>query len=168
MHPPAIRAATLEDIAAIRRIAERSWAVAYRDILTPQQMAYDLAREYSPDALKAQMEAGGQTFLMLCTPEEAVGFAAFSAYPEQPKATYLNKLYLLPEYQGKGYGALLMTAVQAEGRQRGDTQLYLTVNRNNPAVAFYQKSGFHIIRELDTEIGPGFWRNDYVMARALS
>ena len=45
--------------------------------------------------------------------------------------------------------------------------LELNVNRNNPAIRFYVKLGFHIIDEVDIAIGSGFYMNDYIMLKDL-
>jgi ribosomal protein S18 acetylase RimI-like enzyme len=37
------------------------------------------------------------------------------------------------------------------------------VNRDNPAIQFYQKFGFEIIDKEDIDIGNGFLMEDYVM-----
>jgi hypothetical protein len=45
--------------------------------------------------------------------------------------------------------------------------LELDVNRRNRARSFYEKQGFKVKAEKDTDIGNGFWMRDYVMAREI-
>ena len=43
----------------------------------------------------------------------------------------------------------------------------LNVNRNNPAVAFYEKMGMHKASQGDFHIGNGYYMNDYIMAMEI-
>ena len=43
----------------------------------------------------------------------------------------------------------------------------LNVNRNNPAINFYSRFGFKILRQGDFHIGNGFYMNDYIMGLEL-
>ena len=51
--------------------------------------------------------------------------------------------YLLPEFRGQGLGRQLMEEAARHYRAIGRRVLRLTVARDNPAVGFYQKTGFH-------------------------
>jgi len=54
----------------------------------------------------------------------------------------LDKLYLLPEFQGKGIGAQLLALIVDEARSAG-MPLRLNVLTSNPrALSFYQREGF--------------------------
>ncbi len=39
----------------------------------------------------------------------------------------------------------------------------LNVNRNNPALGFYEHMGMKKVREGDFPIGNGYYMNDYIM-----
>lgn len=168
MQNASIRIATTEDIPAIRHVASEAWPVAFKDIISEEQLHFDLNREYADDALFGQM-AQGHTFLLLVTEPETqvVGFASISTSPDHADRLTLHKLYLLPELKGKGHGATLMDAVIREAQTRGLASVELKVNRQNPAVAFYVRQGFRIERSVDIPIGNGFWRYDYVMIKTL-
>jgi ribosomal protein S18 acetylase RimI-like enzyme len=77
-------------------------------------------------------------------------------------------LYVLPNYQGKGIGAMLLQKIEDYIQVGTDVYLELNVNRFNSAIAFYQKQGFEIIRTEDIDIGNGFFMNDYVMEKQIS
>jgi predicted GNAT family acetyltransferase len=61
---------------------------------------------------------------------------------QTPDATYLEGIYVNPEERGKGYGCLCLTQLCAI-LQQSSKSICLTVNeRNQPAVALYNKAGF--------------------------
>ncbi|MGZ5255442.1 MAG: GNAT family N-acetyltransferase, partial [Flavitalea sp.] len=141
-----IREGDLEDINTIGFIAQQVWPVAYREILTPEQLRYMLKLFYSPEALKKQMITDHHHFLIAELEEEPVGFASFSQLDES--GIYkLHKLYVNTTLQSKGVGKALLESVLEEVKQREGTELHLNVNRNNKALGFYKKSGFTVLRE---------------------
>ena len=60
-------------------------------------------------------------------------------------------------------------AVVAFGPENGNVvpevraMIELNVNRNNPAIGFYHRFGFQILRQGDFPIGNGYYMNDYIM-----
>lgn len=58
-------------------------------------------------------------------------------------ALYLNRLYLDKAFHRRGLGSLLMDECYAEARSRGFDWIWLSVwEHNDPALAFYERSGF--------------------------
>lgn len=55
---------------------------------------------------------------------------------------------VLPGHRGRGIGKALLGALQREARHRGIDRLSLSVERDNPAIALYERLGF---RTLDCE-----------------
>ena len=81
----------------------------------------------------------------------------------------LDKLYVHPRCQRRGYGGLLIARAAARCRASGCGRLTLTVNRNNvTAIAAYLKHGFVIVRAEVKEIGGGFVMDDYVMEKPVA
>lgn len=150
----------------IRDIAEKTWWAAYNEILEAEQIRYMLDTIYSETNLRHQLESGSQRYLLLQEEGASVGFAAYARREENPEVYKLQKLYCLPQTQGKGYGRLLLEAVANKVREAGSCLLELNVNRYNKAKSFYEKMGFTIAYEEDIPIGP-YWMNDYVMRKEL-
>jgi ribosomal protein S18 acetylase RimI-like enzyme len=152
----------------IQTIAEQTWPTAYGEILSEFQLRYMLDKFYSIDALQSQVHELKHQFLLATDKVgTGIGFASFSRLTQQNQKFRLHKLYVLPSYQGKGIGAMLLQKI--ETYIQGNTHVYLelNVNRFNPAIAFYQKLGFEIISTEDIDIGNGFFMNDYVMERQI-
>ncbi|GHA76553.1 GNAT family N-acetyltransferase [Pontibacter akesuensis] len=160
-----IRQASTEDIPAIKRLADETWEPTYKSILSKEQIDYMFEVIYSEAALEAQMKEG-QTFLLLLEEAQPVGFAAYSVKDAEASVYKLNKIYLLPQTQGKGYGKILLQEVEQQAKKAGAAILDLNVNRHNNAKAFYERAGYHVHQQEDIAIGP-YWMNDYVMRKAL-
>ncbi|MBS1622231.1 MAG: GNAT family N-acetyltransferase [Bacteroidetes bacterium] len=157
-----IRNATTEDISLIRELTFQVWPQTYAAILSKEQITYMLEMMYSEASLIRQMEDGCR-FIIASENEEPVGFASFQQ--TEPGVFKLHKIYVLTSQQGKGTGKFIIDHIINEIKSQNAKALQLQVNRYNKAIDFYLKSGFRIVKEIDLEIGEGYFMNDYVMER---
>ena len=74
----------------------------------------------------------------------------FYTLEEKNGNAWLENLWVLPEYMGKGVGKTLFLHAVELSRQRGYTTLQLEADPN--AVGFYEKMGMYKIRERQYEI----------------
>ena len=160
-----IRFASSEDLPLVEQLAREIWPETYREILSPEQLAYMLELIYSQAALNRQFNTEKQTFLLAYLHEMPAGFASYS--PVEPGVYKLHKIYVHPAVQGKGVGKSIIEFVAEELRRKPATTLLLNVNRYNKAKIFYEKLGFKVIREEDIDIGNNYYMNDYVMSYKL-
>jgi len=158
--------AFLEDIPVIQLLANSIWPIAYKDIITMEQIAFMLETRYSTEALQKQMNEGQQFFLAK-EDNEFMGYAG--VVPASKAGLFkLEKLYVVPATHKKGIGTLLLQAVEQYTIENGGNKLTLQVNRSNAAVGFYKRMGFIIEREEDVVIGNGFYMNDYFMEKKIA
>jgi diamine N-acetyltransferase len=159
--------ATIKDIAIIRSLAEETWWATYSPILPVEQIRYMLDAIYGEQELISVISKGTQTFVILHDNNGPQGFASYALRPDDQSICKLHKLYVLPENHGKGYGKALIDEVKIRAMNFNARLLDLNVNRSNPAIDFYKKFGFKIIKEEDVPIGQ-YWMNDYVMRLDLT
>lgn len=159
-----IRPAELDDLNKIGWLAQQTWPVAYKDIITPAQLHYMLNLFYSPASLRRQILEDKHQFLVAEQDDEPVGFASWSALAE-PGVYKLHKLYVLPGIQGKGMGKAILQFIF--DHMPGGRVLRLNVNRHNKARQFYERMGFSVIAEEDIDIGNQYQMNDFVMERPV-
>lgn len=79
---------------------------------------------------------------------------------------HLQKIYVLPDFQKQGIGEQLFRHVVQTLQQLNPEsfRIELNVNRDNPAVGFYQRMGMTKDRQGDFPIGFGFYMNDFIFA----
>ena len=152
--------ASEKDILLIQELTNIIWPQTYKDILSKEQIAYMLNMMYSTDALTKQMNDDHQ-FILVKDAETVVAFASYTLI--KPTVYKLHKIYALPDQQGKGIGKFIINFITDQIKQSGATALQLDVNRHNKAKGFYEKLGFKVIAEKDTDIGNGYFMTDYVM-----
>ena len=154
------------DIFRIKTIAELTWPDTFKDILSNEQIRYMLDWMYSIEVLASQIDNGHQ-FYVLTENEKDLGFVGIELnYPNQGK-TKIHKIYVLPEFQGKGIGGKLIEKVVQYSKLNKINSLTLNVNRFNKAIDFYLKKGFKITMEENIDIDNGFLMEDYVMEKIL-
>lgn len=76
---------------------------------------------------------------------------------------YMDKLYLLPCARGKGYPAFAFGEMAKRGKD-----ILLSANRQNArALKCYQKNGFVIEEEKETDFGNGMINYDYILRKKI-
>lgn len=157
-----IRPATLADIPLIRRLAEEAFPATYRSILSTEQLWWMMEWMYAPESLRRQMEEG-HCFYIAAWEGEACGYLSIERQEEH--LFHLQKIYLIPAFQGRGIGRALFETAKAHIRSLGrlPARMELNVNRENSALAFYERMGMTRLRTVDIPIGEGFYMNDYIM-----
>ncbi len=164
-HVMSIRKADETDIHVISTLAHAIWPDTYGNILGEAQLHYMLNLFYSHDSLAKQF-AEGHEFLIALMNAETVGFASYS-HGDKVGIYKVHKLYVHPMLHGKGYGKALLDKIVEDIKPLSAHTLQLNVNRQNRAIDFYKRYGFHIAGEEDIAIGEGFFMNDYVMEKAI-
>jgi ribosomal protein S18 acetylase RimI-like enzyme len=164
-----IRHAQKNELHLIQKIAFETWPIAYKNILSDDQLAYMLKIMYDLNVLAKQQEQSNHQFILAFDESEnEMGFACYSKEIDHPSTYQLHKLYILPNQQGKNVGSKLLDFVVTEIKNtENKSVIQLNVNRQNNAINFYLKKGFAIIHEEDNDIGEGYFMNDFVMQMDL-
>ena len=157
-----IRQASETDCPLIRRMAEEAFPATYREILTPAQLDYMMEWMYGAEVLAREM-CGEFAWFIASADGEPCGY--LSVQHEAEDLFHLQKIYVLPRFQGIGAGAFLFRhAVEyIRSVQPAPCLMELNVNRRNPALHFYERMGMRRLREGDFPIGGGYYMNDYIM-----
>lgn len=161
MNTISYREANAGDVTIIHQLAHAIWPEAYGRILSAGQIEYMLQTYYDPEAIRIQMEQQHYHFILQYYNGQAVGFGTWS---DEGNASFkIQKLYILPQYQGSGMGKQLITYLLSVLTAHGARKVFLNVNRFNKARFFYEKLGFTITGEEDIPIGRNYLMEDYIM-----
>ena len=189
--------ATGEDLQTIHDMAQVVFRHTYRDILSPEQMEYMMDMMYSLPNLQKQLEEGHHYYIAyihentavyetiveggVSAAEDAVGEYVPCGYVsvqyegqdgDGTEIFHLHKIYVMPQFQGRGVGIRLFETAVRHVRTTLQTltdhktpkaRMELNVNKYNKAVNFYKHLGMRILLEEDFPIGNGFYKTDYIM-----
>lgn len=159
--------ATRKEIPVIQEIANSTWFDTYLPILPDGQCEYMFEMMYASRSLMKQMEEGHQFFIAKYNGKPS-GYCSIRR--ETDSLFHLEKLYVLPDCQGIGLGKALIEKafeVAAQSAQTSPCFVELNVNRNNKALAFYERMGMKKVKEGDFPIGNGYFMNDYIMSKQV-
>ena len=157
-----IKLANKTDINLIRELALVAFPATYREILTREQIEYMLDWMYSEKSLSEQFDKG-HIYHIAFFNETPCGYT--SVEQQGQELWHLQKIYLLPDFQGKGIGKQLFENAIAYIKKISPQarKIELNVNRHNNAKKFYEKMGMTIATSGDFPIGNGYYMNDYIM-----
>lgn len=150
------------DCALIRRLADEVFPATYRGIITPSQMEYMMGVDVRGGGACAR-DVRGVRLVHRLADGEPCGY--LSVQHEAEDLFHLQKIYVLPRFQGIGAGEFLFRhAVEyIRSVHPAPCRMELNVNRNNRALHFYERMGMRKLREGDFPIGDGYYMNDYIM-----
>ena len=162
-----IRIATTKDIPLIRQLAEQVFPETYKNIITPEQCRYMMDMMYSEESLRLQMTEEGHVYQLLSVDGEAAGYV--SVQPIESDLYELQKIYVLPRFQGRHLGRTLFDAAVALVKKLHPVpcRIFLHVNRYNKAKTFYEHLGLKVTKQGDYDIGHGYFMNDYIMEKEI-
>ncbi len=146
-----------EDIPALQSTAATAWWATYREYLDACFIEDFLASAYSTRTLSLHLVDPSTLFLAAKVEGTLIGFgqvgptlARDDDAPVAPADLY--RLYLLPQWQGRGIGARLLGVLEGWLRERE----YLTYGAyvheyNETAKSFYARQGFTHHPECDVQ-----------------
>lgn len=158
-----IRRATIADCELINKLANEVFPATYKEILSPEQLDYMMDWMYAPENIRKQMEEEGHVYFIAYEECKPTGYV--SVQQQDENVFHLQKIYVLPRFQGAGLGSKLFDQAVKYIKEVHPSPclMELNVNRNNKALRFYERKGMKKVREGDFPIGNGYYMNDYIM-----
>lgn len=156
-----------DDVERLAALAREIWYAHYPAIISVAQIEYMLAERYDAAVVLAELRRDGVWWDKLTVGGDMAGFASYFLTGIRGEMK-LDKLYVHPRLQRRGYGGMMIGRACAVARSRGCSRLVLAVNKNNrSAIAAYLKHGFRIADAVVKDIGGGFVMDDYVMVKPV-
>jgi RimJ/RimL family protein N-acetyltransferase len=148
------------ELGTVQNLAHSIWPQVYPSIISLEQIQYMLEQSYSLAALQAD-HAAGSLYILIQHSQQSIGYLSY--YPQQD-SLFLAKLYLLPDFAGRGIGASALSWMKQQALLQGKPRIHLRVNKANAAaIRAYLRAGFQFSDEVCSDIGSGFVMDDYVM-----
>jgi diamine N-acetyltransferase len=147
-----IRIAELSDAPELLEVCRKSFFATFTGTCTEDDMAKYLAKTYSLERIQAEIAASDSLLFVLLSEDKIAGYAKVGQQiiPElkHRKAIELERLYLLEEHIGKGFGNKLMQKCLEVAAEKKSEVIYLGVwEHNYRAQKFYKKYGFEFFGE---------------------
>lgn len=147
--PIVFRELSLDDLGQLQAIGRKTYFDAFAKDNTVENMTLYLAEAFGEERLTRELQNPNSTFYFVqeSGSDQIAGFCKINFGPAQSEpvedAIELERIYVLEDAQGKGYGKAMMQKAIEMGRAAGVSYLWLGVwEKNEAAIAFYEQFGY--------------------------
>lgn len=144
-----IRPIALSETDTLSRIATETFRNTYAAYNTPKNMRDYIATYFNPARIKEELSHPEIHYFFALHGETIVGYIKLNEGGSQTESKFPNtleieRIYVLPEEHGKGYGAILLSKAIEVAKQKKFPQIWLGVwDQNTKAISFYERMGFY-------------------------
>ncbi|CAM5601691.1 hypothetical protein MAUB1S_10181 [Mycolicibacterium aubagnense] len=135
-----VRTASERDLDAVSALLAETWHATYDAIYGAERVNEITSQWHTPASLKARLTQPNSEFLVADDGKTIAG-VAFAAATDDPKVVKLRQLYVLPVFQHKGIGSMLLEEIE-ESFPEAHTLRLEVEGANAPAIRFYKAKGF--------------------------
>lgn len=169
MNDVELKAVDSKDVDSLQNDARQIWQQCYAEILNPEQIEYMLDWMYSPETIRREIDHENIIYSIIMHGNTRIGFCSWGPYGKVAGQAKLHKLYLFPDFQGKGLGSASLRQICDAISRQGYTSVRLNVNKSNTAaIKAYERNGFKKADSIVADIGNGYVMDDYIMIKDLS
>jgi diamine N-acetyltransferase len=164
---------TSEDIHTLTHFSCKTFNETYAHMNTPSNMRTYLEKSFNIGKLRSELSDHNSLFYFLYADGELAGYIKINESPAQTdindtQSLEIERLYVAKEFQGKGFGSVLMNKAIDVANMREKTYIWLGVwEKNDKAIKFYKRNGFSEFGKHSFVIGEEE-QTDYVMRKNLS
>ncbi len=140
--------ATTEHIELLLEFAEKTFRAAFEAMNDPEDFNQYCRKAFTRDKFLEEMQSGQSDFWLGWVEGELAAYLKLNfdthtdAVPSG-KTLQIERLYVDPGFQDRGYGATLLEFCQEQAKIAGAECIWLTVWQMNPrAVRFYERHGY--------------------------
>ncbi|HAP36965.1 MAG TPA: hypothetical protein DCQ28_13930 [Bacteroidetes bacterium] len=144
---------TLDDTSEIQKVLLNTWIASYADFIPMSDIHWYFNNYYSEINFARLYDDPNTTSFVAEIKGNIIGYARMKVNQEQNRC-YLESLYVLPEFQGKGIGTDLLKMVEQKALQFSFNQIWLGVMEQNvPSLEWYKKLGFQFVEQSPFQMG---------------
>jgi diamine N-acetyltransferase len=144
----AVRKANDYDAEMISLIGKISFRKAYGNVFDKNNLEEYLKNVYNPDKIEVSINKDDNAWFVAELDGRPAGFAKLRKFSlndeiESVSQMQLEKMYVLPEYQGSGAGTLMLDEILNLVHELSPDYIWLDVLvGNEKAIRFYERNGF--------------------------
>ncbi len=167
-----VRTCAIEDVKTLRALAIKTYRETFDFHNNEENMKAYLDQAYNLAKLEKELLNEASTFYFLYDEGALIGYLKVNDFSAQsdvhdPESLELERIYILADYHGKGYGKILMDKAIEVANEKNKKYIWLGVwEHNDKALAFYQKHGFYQFGAHDFVMGDDA-QTDYLMRKNL-
>ncbi len=143
----------MDDTSATQKVLLNTWIASYADFIPMKDIHWYFNNYYS-DINFARLHDDPNVWSFVAEVKgHVVGYARGKVNQDQNRF-YLESLYVLPEFQGKGIGTELLKLVELKAKELQYLEIWLGVMvQNIPSLEWYKKLGFQFVEESPFQMG---------------
>lgn len=141
--------ADVSHAAAIATIGKKSFRTAFGHLFNNKEELFEyLEHTYDPVKLARSLRKGNNVYFLALLDGQPAGFAkvkidSLNENIESVAQMELQKIYVLPGYQGAGTGTALLNEVKKMAKKIYPDYIWLDTHvSNEKGICFYEKNGF--------------------------
>lgn len=168
-----LRKCTMDDFEVLREISIRTYYETFAHLSTPKDMQAYLDETFEINKLRGELNNLNSDFFFLYFNDILAGYLKLNEVPSQTdisdsSALEIERIYVVSEFQGEGFGRYLMEQAIAIATERKKKYVWLGVwEKNEKAIHFYKKNGFYEIGTHTFVMGEDV-QTDYIMRKDLT
>jgi GNAT superfamily N-acetyltransferase len=166
----------LKDLKALQIIGERSYTPHYTHLWKPGGVEWYMNRCFSDATLEKEFADENIEYYIISAGDEDIGILKLILQKQVPdseieNALYLEKIYFVKEWTGKGIGRKLIEFAFERARELNrDCVWLMAMDTSDKPIAAYERAGFriHSRTRLDFEIMKEEFRGMAVMTHCFN
>lgn len=152
------------DSLLIQKLAQEIFPHTYKEIITQEQIDYMMDMMYTPSLLEEKIETQSERFFIGYKEDTPFGYLSFEK--KDSNYFYIQKIYVLPQFQGAKCGTFLFEEAKKIIKKECPSPIRIGLNmnkENEKALSFYKKRGMKIAGTRVHPIGHDFFMDDYIL-----
>ena len=143
-----VKKCTVEEVQKLRSISIETFRDTFEEQNTEEDLCNYLEKAYTIEQLKTELLNQDSEFYFIYDEYDLAGYLKININEAQSEtngeeALEIERIYVLPEFKGKGLGKILIQQAVERAQFHQKTNIWLGVwEHNQAALAFYKKLGF--------------------------
>lgn len=157
------------------KTGEQAYRDHYLHLWPEQNPAPYIRTSFTNESITSESREENTLHFMVCRSEKCIGIVKLVKFQQirdlpQSAPMFLEKIYLLKRYTGKGYGQEILAQIESLSIREGTKTLWLATMKKGFPLRFYQNHGFKIVGEQQLPFQESIpeERGMYILSKSLA